>query len=375
MCTCLSRNEAHFLNSSSHLQHVCHFLSLSSLSRCHSLTCTEPVHRRIAKATSPPHSPTSIAAMVKRKAFLPLEEKLAKPWCYYCGKEWVDNKVLLSHMRDVHLKCDSCYRRLNTAGGLKVHKEQVHKEQLHRIENALPGRESIDIEVFVMEGIPEELVQARRKAIAEEHYREQNEYVQRTGNLPPGSTEPNPHLKKKPKLESTEDLKARVAALKKKKEAEKAAKANGGNVGVNTEYGSDNASPSPAPVSAPSFISLPAYLLTLCDFRQRRPVFRIKVTPLDRCRRSLRRSFRHKQCLCMMLHHTLPTRLRMAIHQILVRPCMGHRRTRHLNSTQVMLCSGRQHTRWLHLPRLKLCMHHLHTHQLRQSTKDLHQLQ
>ncbi|KIO06262.1 hypothetical protein M404DRAFT_998924 [Pisolithus tinctorius Marx 270] len=50
-----------------------------------------------------------------------------------------------------------CPRRLNTAGGLAVHIQQVHKlepENLPRIENALPGRDGYEVEIFGMEGIP-----------------------------------------------------------------------------------------------------------------------------------------------------------------------------------------------------------------------------
>lgn len=50
-----------------------------------------------------------------------------------------------------------CPRRLNTAGGLAVHIQQVHKlepENLPHIENALPGRDGYEVEIFGMEGIP-----------------------------------------------------------------------------------------------------------------------------------------------------------------------------------------------------------------------------
>ncbi|KAJ7170915.1 hypothetical protein C8R43DRAFT_71447 [Mycena crocata] len=56
-----------------------------------------------------------------------------------------------------HFKCNMCPRRLNTAGGLAVHIQQVHKlepENLPRIENALPMRDGYEIEIFGMEGIP-----------------------------------------------------------------------------------------------------------------------------------------------------------------------------------------------------------------------------
>ena len=43
--------------------------------------------------------------------------------------------------------------------GLNVHMNQVHKETLTAIENALPNRVGLDVEIFGMEGIPEEIVQ------------------------------------------------------------------------------------------------------------------------------------------------------------------------------------------------------------------------
>lgn len=49
--------------------------------------------------------------------------------------------------------------------GLAVHMTQVHKETLLQVENALPGRESVDIEIFGMEGIPELEVQAHQTRI------------------------------------------------------------------------------------------------------------------------------------------------------------------------------------------------------------------
>ncbi|KAJ7077169.1 hypothetical protein B0H15DRAFT_789960 [Mycena belliarum] len=65
--------------------------------------------------------------------------------------------VLMQHQKAKHFKCNMCPRRLNTAGGLAVHIQQVHKlepENLPRIENALPMRDGYEIEIFGMEGIP-----------------------------------------------------------------------------------------------------------------------------------------------------------------------------------------------------------------------------
>jgi hypothetical protein len=80
----------------------------------------------------------------------------------------------MQHQKAKHFKCGMCPRRLNTAGGLAVHIQQVHKlepdacvinsrshlsahscsHRLPRIENALPGRDGYEVEIFGMEGIP-----------------------------------------------------------------------------------------------------------------------------------------------------------------------------------------------------------------------------
>ncbi|KAJ9096655.1 hypothetical protein QFC20_006371 [Naganishia adeliensis] len=77
-----------------------------------------------------------------------------KPWCWYCEREFEDEKVLLQHQKAKHFKCNHCPRKLNTAGGLMVHCQQVHKTEPDKLENTLPGRDGYDIEIFGMEGVP-----------------------------------------------------------------------------------------------------------------------------------------------------------------------------------------------------------------------------
>ncbi|KPV76307.1 uncharacterized protein RHOBADRAFT_13203 [Rhodotorula graminis WP1] len=48
-------------------------------------------------------------------------------WCWYCDRTFEDQRVLLSHQKAKHFRCPMCPRRLNTAGGLAVHLDQVHK--------------------------------------------------------------------------------------------------------------------------------------------------------------------------------------------------------------------------------------------------------
>ncbi|KAF5323746.1 hypothetical protein D9619_012875 [Psilocybe cf. subviscida] len=130
-----------------------------------------------------------------------------RPWCWYCEREFEDEKVLMQHQKAKHFKCNMCPRRLNTAGGLAVHIQQrfgigsltfffpltflsfmsfsrpgcrrtrllalfrthritshratppssfttVNSNSLPRIDNALPGRDGYEVEIFGMEGIP-----------------------------------------------------------------------------------------------------------------------------------------------------------------------------------------------------------------------------
>ncbi|KAG0241774.1 hypothetical protein BGX31_000885 [Mortierella sp. GBA43] len=84
------------------------------------------------------------------------KKKPARPWCWYCERDFEDEKVLISHQRAKHFKCNHCSKKLNTAGGMVVHVMQVHKETINTVPNALPGRESTDLEIYGMEGIPEE---------------------------------------------------------------------------------------------------------------------------------------------------------------------------------------------------------------------------
>ncbi|KAI5996618.1 putative zinc finger protein [Pisolithus orientalis] len=90
-----------------------------------------------------PRIPTPMA---KKKS-----KQVLRPWCWYCEREFEDEKVLMQHQKAKHFKCGMCPRRLNTAGGLAVHIQQVHKlepENLPRIENALPGRDGYEVEIF-----------------------------------------------------------------------------------------------------------------------------------------------------------------------------------------------------------------------------------
>ncbi|KAI5851418.1 hypothetical protein DFP73DRAFT_154124 [Morchella snyderi] len=154
-------------------------------------------------------------AKKKKRANPEVEELLARPWCYYCERDFDDLKILIAHQKAKHYKCEKCGRRLNTAGGLRVHMEQVHKEQLEAVDNAIPGRESIDLEIFGTEGIPESEVAAHNQRIL-------SAFAQREADRRAGSGQPGAGSKR-PKIDISKDLDP--DEIKKKLEAHKKAMA------------------------------------------------------------------------------------------------------------------------------------------------------
>ncbi|KAI0183778.1 hypothetical protein EV127DRAFT_464832 [Xylaria flabelliformis] len=145
----------------------------------------------------------------KKRKHPDVEELLNRAWCYYCERDFEDLKLLISHQKAKHFKCDRCGRRLNTAGGLSVHMNQVHKESLSSVENALPNRQGLDVEIFGMEGIPEDIVQQHNQRIIQNYYQAQAERFAATGNPPPGQNDKRPA--KKVKAETPDEIKKRLA--------------------------------------------------------------------------------------------------------------------------------------------------------------------
>ncbi|KAI4313663.1 hypothetical protein L6164_026622 [Bauhinia variegata] len=82
----------------------------------------------------------------------------SKVWCYYCDREFDDEKILVQHQKAKHFKCHVCHKKLSTAGGMAIHVLQVHKESVTKVPNAKPGRESTDIEIYGMQGIPPDIL-------------------------------------------------------------------------------------------------------------------------------------------------------------------------------------------------------------------------
>ncbi|GAB0089920.1 BUB3-interacting and GLEBS motif-containing protein ZNF207 [Sergentomyia squamirostris] len=84
------------------------------------------------------------------------KKKASKPWCWYCNREFEDDKILVQHQKAKHFKCHICHKKLYTGPGLSIHCMQVHKETIDKVPNSLPNRSNIEIEIYGMEGIPAE---------------------------------------------------------------------------------------------------------------------------------------------------------------------------------------------------------------------------
>ena len=106
---------------------------------------------------------------------------------------------------------------------------QVHKETLTSVDNALGNRASLDVEIFGMEGIPEDVLQAHNQRIIQQYYQAEAERRAATGNPGPGANNAGGQPKK-PKFESPAELKKRLAEHK----ARMAEQAAGGSSGGNT---------------------------------------------------------------------------------------------------------------------------------------------
>ena len=138
---------------------------------------------------------------------------------------------------------------------------QVHKETLSAIDNALANRSGLDVEIFGMEGIPEDIVTNHNQRVIALFAQAEAERRAASGN--PGTAGAPGSGVKKPKLESPSDLKKRLAEHKAKKAAEQAAL---GGSGDNAPDTAGNGHQSPNLGQSPTaFVSLQRILRLLVD--------------------------------------------------------------------------------------------------------------
>lgn len=223
------------------------------------ITTPETRHHNFSDLPHPAHSihtyhrhPLHPLGMTnkKRKAGPSVEEALEKPWCYYCERDFNDQRVLIDHQKAKHFSCRNCPRKLNTPGGLSVHMQQVHKETLTYIDNAIEGREGVEPEIFGMMGVPEQLLEAHKQRVLNEFFKVEAERRALTGNPPPGQKTGEPAVKKT-KVETSEGIKARLAEHKAKLAAKKQALAEGNVTPTSSETPAQASAPAPAPVQSP----------------------------------------------------------------------------------------------------------------------------
>lgn len=84
-----------------------------------------------------------------------------KPFCYYCDKEFNNEIILHQHQKAKHFNCKVCRKRFSTAPALDTHVLQTHKEKLTRVPNAKAQRDTFDISIFGMDGVPMFLIDAK----------------------------------------------------------------------------------------------------------------------------------------------------------------------------------------------------------------------
>lgn len=178
-----------------------------------------------------------------------------------------------------------------------MHMSQVHKEQLAAVDNALPNRTSLDVEIFGMEGVPEEVIQTHNQRVVHQFHQAETERQAATGNPPSGSSSGGQPAKK-PKLEATSDLKKRLAEHK----AKRADALTGGSSGEGTPVGAGQSAQTPG-----GFVSalIPDLVLCVIDvycFRRNRLR---RVQPLRASRFLIRRRMTVRR---LLLTSKLPVR-------------------------------------------------------------------
>uniref|UniRef100_A0A2I2ZXG5 C2H2-type domain-containing protein n=1 Tax=Gorilla gorilla gorilla TaxID=9595 RepID=A0A2I2ZXG5_GORGO len=93
------------------------------------------------------------------------KKKQLKPWCWYCNRDFGDEKILIQHQKAKHFKCHICHKKLYPGPGLAIHCMQVHKEIIDAVPNAIPGITDIELEIYGMEGIPEKDMDEGRQVL------------------------------------------------------------------------------------------------------------------------------------------------------------------------------------------------------------------
>lgn len=123
-------------------------------------------------------------------------KKGPKPFCYYCNRNFDNEKVLIQHQKAKHFKCPNCHKKMVTAFALMNHMFQVHKESLKKVPNAKPDRDSVDLNIYGMQGVPEDA--KRSKSAAEAKHNKKQKVVEAVEDSGDETASPNPTPPSKP---------------------------------------------------------------------------------------------------------------------------------------------------------------------------------
>lgn len=94
-------------------------------------------------------------------------------WCYYCDTRHEDEYKLIQHQRSKHFLCRLCDpnaygRNCLSLSGLVSHTRRSHRKEIKEVPNAVEGRESLEVEVSAMNGIPQEALDEFNSRLAAE---------------------------------------------------------------------------------------------------------------------------------------------------------------------------------------------------------------
>merc|ERR1719356_1253362 len=89
-----------------------------------------------------------------------------KLFCFFCDRNFEDENVLVQHQRAKHFRCAECDisavpGKCESVQGLIVHTLKVHGKSLSRVPNALQGRDHPELNVYGMDGIPENVLKEK----------------------------------------------------------------------------------------------------------------------------------------------------------------------------------------------------------------------
>jgi len=92
------------------------------------------------------------------------KRKRSRPviFCYYCDRLFENERVLIQHQRAKHFKCPQCHKKVSSAHGMMVHVFQVHKETIDKVPGAKTDRDSFELGIFGMDGVPPEVLREKR---------------------------------------------------------------------------------------------------------------------------------------------------------------------------------------------------------------------